>query len=44
MREIFQRHDANIINISIRHALPDDGSILAWAKEEVFAFVVYYNQ
>jgi FAD/FMN-containing dehydrogenase len=44
MREIFQRHEANIINISIRHALPDDGSVLAWAKEEVFAFVVYYNQ
>jgi FAD/FMN-containing dehydrogenase len=44
MREIFQRHKVNVINISIRHALPDDGSILAWAKEEVFAFVIYYNQ
>lgn len=44
MREIFNRHNANIINISIRHALPDDGSLLAWATEEVFAFVVYYNQ
>ncbi|GAB0174961.1 MAG: hypothetical protein HHAS10_08400 [Candidatus Altimarinota bacterium] len=44
MAEIFQRHNANIVNISIRHALPDNGSILAWAKEEVFAFVVYYNQ
>jgi FAD/FMN-containing dehydrogenase len=44
MREIFSRHDANIINISIRHALPDSGSVLAWAQEEVFAFVVYYNQ
>lgn len=44
MRDIFQRYNANIINVSIRHALPDDGSLLAWAKEEVFAFVVYYNQ
>ncbi len=44
MREIFNRHNANVINISIRHALPDDGSLLAWATEEVFAFVVYYNQ
>ncbi|MBX9809368.1 FAD-binding protein, partial [Candidatus Gracilibacteria bacterium] len=44
MREIFNRHEANIINVSIRHALPDDGSLLAWAQEEVFAFVVYYNQ
>ena len=38
------RHDVNVINISIRHALPDAGSYLAWAREEVFAFVVYYNQ
>lgn len=44
MREIFTRHNVNVINISIRHALPDDGSVLAWAAEEVFAFVVYYNQ
>lgn len=44
MREIFARHEVNVINISIRHALPDDGSLLAWAREEVFAFVVYYNQ
>ncbi|GHN00083.1 L-gulonolactone oxidase [Cytophagales bacterium WSM2-2] len=44
MSEIFTRHNANIINISIRHALPDSGSLLAWAKEEVFAFVVWYKQ
>lgn len=44
MCEIFTRHQVNVINISIRHALPDDGSILAWAREEVFAFVIYYNQ
>ncbi len=44
MKKIFQRYNANIINVSIRHALPDDGSVLAWAQEEVFAFVVYYNQ
>ncbi len=44
MAEIFRRHNVNIINISIRHALPDSGSLLAWAKEEVFAFVVWYKQ
>jgi Methyltransferase domain len=44
MREILGRYNANVINISIRHALPDDGSLLAWASEEVFAFVIYYNQ
>ena len=44
MAEIFIRHKVNVINISIRHALPDSGSLLAWAKQEVFAFVVYYRQ
>jgi FAD/FMN-containing dehydrogenase/uncharacterized membrane protein YhaH (DUF805 family) len=44
MAEIFKRHDVNVINISIRHAFQDSGSLLAWAREEVFAFVVYYKQ
>jgi FAD/FMN-containing dehydrogenase len=44
MREIFNKHDANIINVSVRHALPDPGTLLAWANKEVFAFVVYYRQ
>lgn len=44
MREIFQRHKVNVINVSIRHALKDPGSVLAWAREECFAFVVYYKQ
>lgn len=44
MRDIFLKHDADIINVSIRHARQDPGSLLAWAKTEVFAFVVYYRQ
>ncbi len=44
MAEIFQRYEANIVNVSIRHAIPDRGSLLAWARDEVFAFVVYYKQ
>jgi FAD/FMN-containing dehydrogenase len=44
MAKIFQRYDANIVNVSIRHAIPDRGSLMAWAREEVFAFVVYYKQ
>jgi hypothetical protein len=44
MSEIFNRFRVNVINVSIRHALPDPGSYLAWAREEVFAFVVYYKQ
>ncbi len=44
MAEIFIRHNVNVINVSIRHANADSGSLLAWAKEEVFAFVVWYKQ
>lgn len=44
MREILRRHRANVLNISIRHAEKDPGSIMAWARRESFAFVVWYNQ
>jgi FAD/FMN-containing dehydrogenase/uncharacterized membrane protein YhaH (DUF805 family) len=44
MAEIFRRHRANVLNVSIRHARPDPGSLLAWARQEVFAFVVYHKQ
>jgi FAD/FMN-containing dehydrogenase len=44
MKKIFDRHKVNVINVSIRHALPDPGTMLAWAPEEVFSFVVYYKQ
>ncbi len=44
MSEIFTRNNANIINVSIRHAFEDSGSMLAWAREEVFAFVIWYKQ
>jgi FAD/FMN-containing dehydrogenase/SAM-dependent methyltransferase len=42
--EILQRHRVNVINISIRHALPDPGTLLAWTKGETFALVLYYKQ
>ena len=44
MSEILRRHAVNVVNISVRHAMPDDGTFLAWAPEEVFAFVLYYKQ
>jgi hypothetical protein len=44
MRRVFRTHRVNVINVSIRHALPDSVSLLAWAPNEVFAFVVYYKQ
>lgn len=44
MRTVFQKNKVNVINVSIRHALTDPGTYLAWAPEEVFSFVVYYKQ
>ena len=44
MTEIFNRHRANVLNVSVRHAFNDPGSLLAWARGETFAFVVYYKQ
>jgi FAD/FMN-containing dehydrogenase/uncharacterized membrane protein YhaH (DUF805 family) len=44
MAEIFIRFNVNVLNVSMRHAKADPGTYLAWAREEVFAFVVYYKQ
>jgi FAD/FMN-containing dehydrogenase len=44
LREILRAHRVNTINVSIRHAHSDPGALLAWAREEVFAFVLYYKQ
>lgn len=44
MGAVLRKHDVNVINISIRHAKPDPGTLLAWARSEMFAFVLYYKQ
>lgn len=44
MKEILNGHAVNTINISIRHAKPDPGTLMAWARQEVFAYVLYYKQ
>ncbi len=44
MKKVFNDNNVNVINVSIRHAFPDAGAKLAWAKKESFAFVVYYKQ
>jgi len=44
MAEVLRKNKVNVINISIRHARQDPGSMLAWARTEVFAFVLYYKQ
>jgi FAD/FMN-containing dehydrogenase/uncharacterized membrane protein YhaH (DUF805 family)/SAM-dependent methyltransferase len=44
MREVLRRHRVNVLNVSVRPSVPDPGSLLAWAREEVLAFVLYYKQ
>jgi FAD/FMN-containing dehydrogenase len=44
MGRILRAHHVNVVNVSIRHALPDAGTYLAWAPNEVFAYVLYYKQ
>ena len=39
-----RRGPAQVLNVSIRHSPADGVSALPWAKEEVFAFVVYFRQ
>lgn len=41
---VLARHKVNMINISIRHAAADPGTMLAWARGETFAFVLYHKQ
>lgn len=41
---ILRKHDVEALNVSIRHSPADTLSLLPWAKEEVFSFVLYYKQ
>src|SRR5215470_7921160 len=34
MRVVFQKHHVNVINVSIRHAKADPGTLLSWAPHE----------
>ncbi len=44
MTKVLRDHGVDALNVSVRHALPDSGTYLAWAPNEVFAFVLYYQQ
>ena len=44
MGEILAKHRVNAINVSIRHAEGDAGTVMAWARGETFALVLYYKQ
>lgn len=42
--QIVRRHEAQVLNVSVRHSPADEDAVMAWAREEVFSFVVYFKQ
>jgi FAD/FMN-containing dehydrogenase len=44
MSAVIRKHGAQVLNVSVRHSPADRISLLPWAKEAVFSFVVYYKQ
>ena len=44
MSRILTDYGVDALNVSIRHSPPDGKSVLAWARDEVFSFVLYYRQ
>lgn len=41
---VWREHGVEALNVSIRHSPPGVDSLLPWAKEEVFSFVLYHKQ
>ncbi|WP_271410169.1 FAD-binding oxidoreductase [Pseudomonas sp. Q1-7] len=44
MKTVLEKHKVKVTNISIRHAKADPGTLLAWARGDTFALVLYYRQ
>jgi FAD/FMN-containing dehydrogenase len=44
LAQALRRHRVEALNVSIRHSPADTLSLLPWAKEEVFCFVLYFKQ
>lgn len=44
MTAVLAAHDVEALNVSIRHSPADRVSLLPWAREDVFSFVLYYKQ
>ncbi len=44
MARILKARDVEALNVSIRHSPADSTSLLSWAPQEVFSFVLYYKQ
>lgn len=44
LRKTVRENDANLLNVTIRVVSKDNVSSLPYAKEDMFAFVLYFNQ
>jgi FAD/FMN-containing dehydrogenase len=44
MAKILRAANANVLNVSVRHASPDKETLLSWAPVEMFSFVIYFQQ
>lgn len=44
MAAVLAAHGVEALNVSIRHSPADRVSLLPWAREDVFSFVLYYKQ
>lgn len=44
MADILQTIPTGTVNVSIRHSPPDHAVLMAWARQDVFSFVIYYKQ
>ena len=44
MAALLLQSSTGTLNVSIRHAPADRQTLMAWAQEDVFSFVVYYKQ
>lgn len=44
LQRVLAAHDTDVLNVSIRHAPVDRDTLLAWAREDVFSFVLYHKQ
>ncbi len=44
MTGIIQSNKANVLNIAIRHSPAEPDTLLSWARQDTFCFVLYYQQ
>lgn len=44
MRKTLRKYDTDALNVSIRHSPADAESVMAWARQDVFCFVIYFKE